>query len=292
MVNEVDPKLANELIPIAGFHFTAAPVLGATLSAALAMFTLVWAIHVKIEDAGIVDFLWGGAFAVTGWSGAVLAGGASPTTLLLLCLVTLWATRLTLHMVWRRGLMDGEDARYRAMRIAGGPAFWWRSLFTLFWLQAVVQWLVASPLLVAVLVPAETVSVPLAGLGVALFAFGLAIEATADAQLWRFKSRPENRGRLMTSGLFAWSRHPNYFGEAVLWWGLGLVAYAGSGSMLAFGGPALLTALLLRISGVALLDAHLATTKPGYAEWASRTRAFLPRPPGRRLAAADIEPAN
>ncbi len=279
MVNEVDTKLANELIPVSGFEWAASSVIAATLLAAFALFTLVWLIHVKIEDAGIVDFAWGGSFFVTGWLALWLAGGATATTFLLMSLVTVWAARLTAHMAWRHGFMDGEDARYRAMREATGPGFWWKSLFKVYWIQALVQWLVASPLLAAALLRAETAPIALVAVGAVMFLVGFVIESVADRQLWAFKAKPENRGLLMTGGLFAWSRHPNYFGEVVLWWGLGLIAFASSGSLFSFLGPVLLTGLLLKVSGVELLDAHLARTKPGFEDWAARTSAFIPRAP-------------
>lgn len=281
MVNELDTKLANEMIPLAGLDASVATVAAATLAASLVLFTLVWAIHVKIEDAGIVDFAWGGSFFVTGLVAAAAAGGATPAMVVLLAMVGLWAARLTVHMAWRHRMMDGEDARYRAMREATGPSFWWKSLFKVFWVQAAVQWIVATPLLAAALWPVPQVSAAAAGAGVFLFAAGLAIETVADRQLWRFKARPGNRGKLMTDGLFAWSRHPNYFGEALLWWGIGIVAHAASGSLLSYAGPALLTFLLLKVSGVDLLDAHLDRTRPDYRDWAARTPAFLPRPPRR-----------
>lgn len=270
----------------------AAPVFALTLAAALALFTLVWAIHVKIEDAGIVDFAWGGAFAVTGWLAVLLVGSATSATLLLIGLTTLWAIRLTAHMVWRHGHMDGEDSRYKAMRQAGGPSWWWASLFKVYWIQAVVQWIVALPLVIAATMPAADVAVLPLAVGTALFAAGFVVEAVADRQLWSFKAKPQNRGRLMTEGLFAWSRHPNYFGETVLWWGLGLIAFAATGAYAVFVSPAILTMLLLKVSGVSLLDAHLERTKPGFAAWARRTPAFVPRPPRQGLPLGDRDPAE
>lgn len=282
--------MANELLPVSAIAWETAPILGATFLTTILLFSLVWAIHVKIRDAGIVDFFWGPGFAVVAWLSVVLTGSATPTTILLCTLVTIWAVRLTVHMVWRHRTMDGEDARYAAMRAKGGPSWWWRSLFTLYWLQAAIQWGLATPIHASVFWHEPAVSLPLVAVGVGLFAAGLAVETIADHQLWHFKALPGNRGRLMTTGLFAWSRHPNYFGETVLWWGLGLVAYATSGLWWAFIGPALITPLLLKVSGVSLLDAHLQATKPGYAEWARRTPAFLPRPP--RTGAPEREAAR
>ena len=281
-MNEVDTNLANELIPLTGLDWNHGSILAVTLVAAMALFTLVWSIHVKIEDAGIVDFFWGGGFVLIGGLAVLLGGDATVTTLFWRGVGGGWALRPPVHLVARPRHMGGEDARYRAMRVKGGPAFWWRSLFTLYWVQAVIEWLLASPLLVAVLVRDEIVNTPALAAGTLLFAIGFVVEAVADRQLWRFKADPANRGKLMTGGLFAWSRHPNYFGESLLWWGIGLIAFATSGSMLAFVGPLLLTALLVKVSGADLLDAHLAATKPGYSDWAARTARFLPRPPRGR----------
>lgn len=275
----MDTKMANELIPVTDLGWGVSPVLVATATATIALFTLVWALHVKMRDAGVVDFFWGVGFALNAWLAIWLRGEASILTLAVAALVTLWAARLTVHMVWRHRHMGGEDARYAAMRAAGGPGWWWRSLFTLYWLQAVVLWTLAAPLHALALGPAAEPPLLLVVLGLALFAAGLAVETVADRQLWRFKADPRNRGRLMTEGLFAWSRHPNYFGETVLWWGIGLLALAGSGQWWALAGPALLTFLLLKVSGVGMLDAHLARTKPGYEAWAARTPAFVPRRP-------------
>lgn len=275
------PDLTNELLIFPSPALNTPEVLAATFAAAILLFSLVWAIHVKIRDAGIVDFFWGPGFALSGWLAVLLSGRATPVSLILLALVTLWAARLTAHMVWRHRHMDGEDARYAAMRAKGGPHWWWRSLFTLYWLQGAIQWALATPVHAAVLFPVEEASMGFLFAGVALFVAGFLLEAVADHQLWRFKAERGNRGRLMTTGLFAWSRHPNYFGETVLWWGLGLVGFAATNLWWVFVGPALITVLLLKVSGVSLLDAHLARTKPGYEEWAGRTSAFIPRPPRR-----------
>ncbi|WP_181705411.1 DUF1295 domain-containing protein [Chthonobacter rhizosphaerae] len=271
--------MANEMIPVTTLAWQPSSVLAATFIATIALFSVVWALHVKKEDAGIVDFFWGVGFALVAWLSVALTGATTPVGLLFALLVTLWAARLTAHMVWRHRHMGGEDARYRAMRTKGGPHWWWRSLFTLYWLQAAIQWVLALPVHAALLYGTADPMMPLVTLGVVLFLAGFGIEAVADRQLWSFKANPANAGRLMTAGLFSWSRHPNYFGETVLWWGLGLVAFAESGAWWALVGPALITVLLTRVSGVSLLDAHLRATKPGYAEWAARTPAFVPRPP-------------
>lgn len=275
----MDTKLANEFIPVASTLWDPSTILLATFLATIALFSLVWGIHVKIRDAGIVDFFWGPGFALVAWLTIALSGGGTTGTLLLAGLITVWAVRLTAHMVWRHRHMDGEDARYAAMRRKGGPGWWWRSLFTLYWLQAAIQWVLGTPVHASLFGRTEALSPALLYPGLALFAVGMVLETVADFQLWRFKADPANRGRLMTEGLFAWSRHPNYFGETLVWWGFGLIAYADTGLVWALVGPALITLLLLKVSGVTLLDTHLAATKQGYADWAARTPAFVPRRP-------------
>jgi steroid 5-alpha reductase family enzyme len=279
LVNEVDTKLANDLIPITSLTLEPAAILAWAILATVVFFTMVWAIHVKMRDAGVVDFFWGAGFVLIAWLIIALRGTASTAALLLAALVTLWAVRLTIHMVSRHRHMNGEDSRYAAMRESTGESFWWKSLVTIYLVQSVIMLLVAAPIFLAVLSPTAAISGPAMIAGAALFAVGLAIETLADQQLWRFKAEKKNRGQLMTGGLFAYSRHPNYFGEALLWWGLGLIALAGTGSLWTLAGPALLTLLLLKVSGVSMLDAHLKRTKPGYDAWAARTSAFVPLPP-------------
>jgi len=202
---------------------------------------------------------------------------ASPRTrlgLLVCALVTAWGLRLAGHIAVRNA-GGGEDFRYRQWRERSGAAFWWVSLFKVFLLQAVVLWVVSSPLLLA--------QRPLTGAGwgwlipagLVLWAVGFFFEVVSDWQLLAFKRDPANRGRILDRGLWRLSRHPNYFGEAALWWGIGLIA-ASAGGPLALIGPALLTFTLVKISGVAMLDRELATRRPGYSEYIARTPAFLP----------------
>lgn len=257
----------------------------ATLAMTVGVFTIVWAIHVPLKDAGIVDYWWGPGFAVMAVMTAWLAGHFAPTELIFIACVALWAARLGIYMAVRHRKMDGEDARYAAMRVDAGPNWWWQNLAIVFWLQAVIQWIVATPIHAALLYPGET-DAALFGLGGLMFIAGFAIEVRADSEIARFKANPANRGRLLTTGLFAWTRHPNYFGEATLWWGLGLMALASTGLWWSLVGPAILTFLLLKVSGVTLLDKHLAS-RPGWAAYAARTPAFFPRPPRPEPAIAE-----
>ena len=164
------------------------------------------------------------------------------------------------------------------MRAARGPRFALESLATIFLLQAALMWAVSLPLQAAAALGRDVPLGILDAAGALLSLAGVAVEATADAQLTRFLSRPESRGRVMQEGLWRWSRHPNYFGDFVVWWGLGFLGLA-AGAAWTLVGPALMSVLLLRVSGVTLLEKTIGTRRPGYAEYAARTSAFFPRPP-------------
>ena len=248
------------------------------LTAAAGLMTLVWLISLVKRDAGIIDIFWGLAFALLAWVYWWLGPRAAPRQLLVPVLVTVWALRLSGYIWWRnRG--GGEDYRYAAMREKYGRAFPALSLVIVFWLQAVLAWLIGMPLLQVQRV-AEPVGLGwLDGVGLALFAIGLVFEAGGDFQLARFKADPANKGKVMDRGLWRYTRHPNYFGDACLWWGLSCLALATPGSLWTLFSPVLMTFLLLRVSGVALLEKGLGSTKPGYAEYVRRTSAFIPRPP-------------
>jgi len=167
------------------------------------------------------------------------------------------------------------------MRRRHGERFGLVSLGTVFGLQGVLQWFVALPVLVAILVPGERPLGALDALGFALYAVGLAFESIGDAQLARFQADPANRGRVMDRGLWRYTRHPNYFGDSVAWWGLFAIACATPYGIATIASPALMTFLLLRVSGVALLERSLVRTRPAYREYVARTSAFFPRPPRR-----------
>jgi steroid 5-alpha reductase family enzyme len=253
----------------------ASALVPATLMAAL------WAASLRLRDVSIVDVFWGPAFAAVAWT-AVLVAGPTPRGLLAAGLTTVWGLRLGVHLGLRkRG--HGEDRRYAALRAARGPRFAVESLATVFLLQAALAWVISLPLQAAA---ARGPGAPLglldlAGALVALA--GVAVEATADAQLARFLARPASRGQVMQEGLWRWSRHPNYFGDFVVWWGLGLVGVA-AGAPWTLLGPALMSVLLLRVSGVTLLERTIGERRPGYAAYAARTSAFFPWPPRRARA--------
>jgi steroid 5-alpha reductase family enzyme len=239
----------------------------------------LWALSVRLRDASVVDVFWGPGFALVAWT-SILVAGPSPRGLLLAAFATAWGLRLGVHLA-RRRRGQGEDRRYGAMRAAHGPRFALVSLFTVFLLQAALLWIVSLPLQAGA---AKGSGAPLALLdaaGVAVFAVGLWFEAVADAQLARFLAHPASRGRVMQEGLWRYTRHPNYFGDFCVWWGIWLVALAAGSTWWTVVGPAVMSVLLIRVSGVALLERSLSRRREGYADYVARTSAFFPRPPRR-----------
>lgn len=247
----------------------------AGLLAVLAALTLLWGLSLRLRDASIVDSFWGPGFALVTLVYYLVDGGQTPRGTLVLGLVTAWAARLGYHLL-RRNRRLGEDPRYAAMRKKYGDRWGRVSLFRVFWLQGVILWIVSAPLLAAVLGDATLGPLDFAGAVVVLG--GLALEAVADQQLTRFRADPENGGRVLASGLWRYSRHPNYFGDAVVWWGLYAVA-AVAGAYWTIFAPVIMTLLLLKVSGIPLLEKSLTQSRPGYAEYVRRTSAFVPWPP-------------
>ncbi len=245
------------------------------LGTILAAATLVWILSVRLRDASIADVCWGPGFVLLAWLYFVLSPGSTPRSWLAAMLITLWGLRLSVH-IFRRSHGKGEDPRYQAMRARRGPGFWWRSLFTVFWLQAALLWFIALPLLVAVRASQPAALTAVDGLGILCVAVGLAFEVVGDHQLERFRAEPSNRGKVLDRGLWRYTRHPNYFGDATMWWGMYAIAAATPGGWLTVLSPALMTLLLMRVSGVTLLETSLKASRPGYLEYIARTPAFFP----------------
>ncbi|MBV8501936.1 MAG: DUF1295 domain-containing protein [Paucibacter sp.] len=254
-------------------------IIGLLITLSLAIST--WALSLKLRDASLADSIWSllvsaPVLVSTRVNGMALdARGA-----LMLGLLLLWAVRLAAY-IGLRNWGAGEDRRYRAMRERHGPHFGLKSLYLVFGLQAVLAWIVGWPLLAVLRHPAPLNGLDLAGF--ALSGSGLLLEALADAQLARFLRERKDDSAVMRRGLWAWSRHPNYFGEACVWWGFGLMALAAGGLPLAWTlvSPLLMTVLLLKVSGVALLESDIVERRPGYRDYAARTSAFVPWPPRR-----------
>jgi steroid 5-alpha reductase family enzyme len=239
----------------------------------LAVMGGLWVVSLWLKDASIVDIGWGAGFALLAAGYWLASTGSSPRQPLISMLAIVWGLRLALHLA-RRNLGKGEDARYARWRAQYGAAWWWRSLLQVFVLQGVVMWLISMPLAFAGSAPLNVLDAA----GALVWALGFAFEAVGDWQLARFKADPANKGLVLRTGLWRYTRHPNYFGDALVWWGLGLIAAAG-GAWWALVSPMLMTWLLRRVSGVPLLEKHLARTRAGYADYAAQTSAFWPWPP-------------
>jgi steroid 5-alpha reductase family enzyme len=234
-----------------------------------------WLLSLPLRNVSLVDSLWSLKFLLCALLYVAAQPAAGARARLMLLLVALWALRLAVHITWRnRG--HGEDRRYQAIRRNNQPGFAWKSLYIVFGLQAVLAWVISLPLLAA-----ATAAAPLGLLdaaGTALWVLGMVFEAGGDWQLARFKADPGNAGRVMDRGLWRFTRHPNYFGDFCIWWGFFALALAGGGWW-SLPGPLLMSVLLLKVSGVTLLEQDIGTRRPAYAEYIRRTAAFFPRPP-------------
>lgn len=250
------------------------------LLVALALPALVWLVSLVKGDVSIVDSLWSLIFLALCMTYYLRFDYGTQRGVIVLLLVSFWAIRLSAYITWRnRG--EAEDARYQAMRKRHAPNFAIKSLFIVFLLQGVLAWIISLPLLVA-----TTGSIPLHAVDMAaivLVIFGILFESIADAQLAAFKVIPGNHGRVMDTGLWRYTRHPNYFGECCVWWGFFLFALAAGGWWSVIS-PLLMTFLLLRVSGVTLLEKDIVERRPAYRDYIARTNAFIPGPTGQRTA--------
>ncbi|MEO7386161.1 MAG: DUF1295 domain-containing protein [Gammaproteobacteria bacterium] len=238
-----------------------------------------WLMSIPLRNVAIVDVFWSLAVAGAGltWlvQAWVLQAEASPRGGLAVLLAVLWAARLALHIFWRaRG--RPEDRRYREIRARNEPGFAYKSLYLVFGLQALLAWVIAMPLFGATLDPRPLGTLD-AGAAL-LWLAGFLLQAIADFQMARFQRGPAAENAVMDRGLWRYSRHPNYFGEALMWWSLWLIAAAG-GAWWTGIGPLLLTVLLLKVSGVALTEKDIANRRPKYRDYIRRTSAFVPLPP-------------
>jgi steroid 5-alpha reductase family enzyme len=251
------------------------------LLVALSLAVPTWALSLKLRDASLADRIWSLLVAAPVLVGARDSGVAlDMRSALMLGLLLLWAVRLAAY-IGLRNWGAGEDRRYRAMRARHEPHFGLKSLYLVFGLQAVLAWIVGWPMLAVLQHPGPLTWLDMMGL--ALAGSGLLFETVADAQLARFLLERKDDSAVMSRGLWSWSRHPNYFGEACVWWGFGLMAIAAGGWILAWTlvSPLLMTALLLKVSGVTLLESDIADRRPGYRAYAASTSAFIPWPPRR-----------
>ena len=244
------------------------------LGLVVALAVTTWLVSLWRRDVSIVDGMWPVFIASAGMLYAVDAAHLSTSAVVALTLLAIWAVRLCLHITVRNHGQP-EDRRYQKIRANNQPHFEYKSLYIVFGFQAVLAWIVALPFM-AIVSGAHPPGV-LAALGAVLAAFGCVFEAVADRQLERFKKEPDSRGRVLDTGLWRYSRHPNYFGECCVWWGFGLMAL-GAGAWWGLASPLLMTGLLLKVSGVSLLERDIGERRPEYARYVRETNAFVPGP--------------
>ena len=252
---------------------------GATIAA---LMLLTWVVSGIVKNASIVDLIWGLGFVLVAWAvflrhppetGIASAGNR----LVPVVLTTIWGLRLSAYLAWRN-IGKGEDFRYQAMRAQHGRSFFWVSLGTVFGLQGVLMWIVSLPVQATVARPDPDGLGWLAIAGVVAWTIGLLFETVGDVQLARFKSNSANKGKVMDRGLWRYTRHPNYFGDFCVWWGLYLIAID-AGHWWTIVGPAAMTALLMKYSGAGLLEKSIVNRRPGYDDYIRRTNGFFPGPP-------------
>jgi steroid 5-alpha reductase family enzyme len=244
------------------------------LPAMLVLALIAWAIATARRNVGLVDIFWSLFFLLAAAIYAAAQSSFEARARLVLVLVAAWSLRLATYLA-ARNWNAPEDHRYRAIRERNGPGFAWTSMYRVFALQAALAWVIAAPIAATIASAAPLGALDFAG--AALAAFGIVFEALADAQLARFKAAPANAGRVMDGGLWRYTRHPNYFGEFCVWWGVYAIALGAGGWWTVFA-PLLITVLLFKVSGVALLEKDIGERRPGYREYVARTNAFFPGP--------------
>jgi len=243
----------------------------------LGFMTAVWLVSLVLKKASIADPFWGLGFVVVAVYYHLSTANDSLRKVVVLMLVTIWGLRLFGYLLWR-SYGQPEDYRYAQFRKNYGPhRYWWISFFQVFVLQGVLLWLISAPLLSTQYYIDQQLGL-LDGLAIVFFLVGITFEAGGDYQLVKFKSNPLNKGKVLTTGFWRFTRHPNYFGDACVWWGFALFSIA-AGSYWPALSSLLMTLLLLKVSGVAMLEKTLTTTKPGYSEYIRTTNAFLPWKP-------------
>ena len=243
----------------------------------IAFMSVLWIVSLLVKDASIVDIFWGPAFIVLGSSLLVSMDQVySERSLFILFLVSLWAIRLASHIGFRN-IGHGEDFRYVEWRKESGKNYWWHSFIRVFLLQGGLCTLVGVSIYFGYLneKPLSFIETMFSS---TIFFIGLAWESISDLQLKAFRKNPKNKGKICKSGLWKYSRHPNYFGDSLFWWGITIYCFALSNNLLIFIAPIIMTYLLLRVSGVTMLENRLSKKKDGYTEYINSTSSFIIMP--------------
>ena len=244
------------------------------LAAVILMMLIGWLLSLVVKNVTVVDSLWGLGFVMIAWTTFFLTDGFLGRKLLIAFLVTLWGVRLSTYLTWRNW-GKGEDPRYGLWREKSGKHFWIVSLFKVFLLQAVFLWAISISIQYGVASKTPEIITRLDVCGLILWGVGFIFEAVGDWQLAVFKSNPANKGKVMDRGLWAYTRHPNYFGDSAVWWSFGIFSVAAGGYWQVIG-SVIMTLLIIKVSGVALLEKSLNETKPQYRDYIQKTNSFFP----------------
>jgi steroid 5-alpha reductase family enzyme len=256
------------------------PLMLSSACLVLGMILCVWLVSLRLRDASIIDVFWGIGFVLIGLLCLATGTGDPGRRLALATMAGLWGLRLAVH-IGRRNRGGPEDPRYARLRERDGNGFWLTSLYRIYVVQAVLMWVVALPVQVGSAHGRGTGLGWLDWVGVVVWAVGFGFEAIGDLQLVRFKAEASNRRQVMDEGLWRYTRHPNYFGDVLAWWGIGIVGLGAGNAWWALIGPALNTVILSRLTGKPLLESTIGERRPGYADYVTRTSGFLPLPPRR-----------
>jgi len=247
----------------------------------VALFIVLWLINVRIKDPSFIDSWWALGMVVMAATSFAITGGGDPHRLTLTILCSIWGLRLGGYLLWR-WRKQGPDRRYSTMMGLAQKERGWgyakASLLLVFALQMPLQFVVALPVQLGQIKPAGPLG-PLALAGVALAVIGILFESIGDWQLVRFKGDPANAGKVLDTGLWRFTRHPNYFGDACVWWGLYLIAAETGLGAWALPGPILITFLLTKWSGVPTVEGRMRRKRPDYEAYVQRTSGFIPMPP-------------
>ena len=245
------------------------------LLAAAAFMCCGWIISLVRKNVTIADSFWGPGFVIIAWLTFFNANGFIGRKIILTGLVTLWGVRLFLHL-HARNAGNSEDPRYAAWREKHGPNFWIISLFKVFLVQALFQWLIALGVQYGQMFSVPARITLLDGLGLVIWGIGFVFESVADQQLSRFIKHPENKGKIMDAGLWRYSRHPNYFGESMMWWGIFIIVLSVPWGIWTIVSPLVITYTLLKITGVSMMEETIFGDNPAYQAYVARTSAFVP----------------
>jgi len=245
------------------------------LAVVVLMMTIGWLLSLVLKNVTIVDSLWGLGFVMIAWTTFFLTYGFLGRKLLIAFLVTVWGVRLSTYLTWRNW-GKGEDPRYGSWRKKSGKYFWIVSFFKVFLLQAVFLWAISVSIQYGVASGTPEMITWLDLCGLIFWAVGFIFEAVGDWQLAVFKSNPTHKGKVMDRGLWAYTRHPNYFGECLMWWGIFLIAFSAPNSWWTVLSPLIVTAVLMKMTGIPLTEKIIVTRRPGYKEYIQRTNAFFP----------------